>query len=130
MAHSQGRLTAYVLFLKPKGLSAEWEKTDLWQSANNIPGVSVILDDDGREARLFQAATSGQTLLYDSEGRLVFKGGITASRGHSGDNAGRSAIVAIVNAEMPDRTDTYVFGCALFDLQSECPVSFDEKNKH
>jgi hypothetical protein len=130
MAHSQGRLSAYVLFIKPEGVSNDWEKTDLWQSASNIPGVKVILDRDGREARLFHSATSGQTVLYDSYGRLLFSGGITGSRGHFGDNAGQGAIVAIVNAEVPDRTETSVFGCPLFNPESECRESNDERNKH
>ena len=129
MAHCQGRLTAYVLFLKPEGFSDDWEKTDLWQSASTIPGVKVILDGDGHEARLFHAATSGQTMLYDPRGRLLFSGGITGSRGHFGDNAGQSAIVALANAEVPDQTETLVFGCPLFDPQSECQVSKDGKNK-
>src|SRR5215212_8787622 len=51
MAQSQGRLTAYVLFLKPAGFSKDWEKTDLWQSAAGIPGVQPVVDDDGTEAR-------------------------------------------------------------------------------
>lgn len=123
MAHCQGRLTAYVLFLKPAGFSGDWEKTDLWQSAANIPGVTVIPDDDGSEARRFRAATSGQTVLYDSEGRLLFSGGITGSRGHSGDNAGRSSIVSLVNAGTAERTETFVFGCPLFDPNSECRIS-------
>ena len=123
MAHTQGRLTAYVLFLKPAGFSDDWEKTDLWQSAVSIPGVRAKVDDDGAEARRFHAATSGQTILYDREGRLLFSGGITLSRGHSGDNAGRSAIVALVNAESADRTETSVFGCPLFDTNSECRKS-------
>ena len=87
----------------------------------------MILDDDGREARLFHAATSGQAVLYDPQGRLLFSGGITASRGHSGDNAGRSSIVSLVHAGVPDRTETSVFGCPLFDPQSECRVSNDER---
>ena len=36
----------------------------------------------------FGAETSGQTLLYDRDGRLLFSGGTTGSRGHDGDNAG------------------------------------------
>ena len=88
-----------------------------------------MMDGDGREARLFQAVTSGQTILYDSHGRLLFSGGITASRGHSGDNAGRSAIVSLVNAEVPDRTETLVFGCPLFTPDSECRVLEDEIQK-
>jgi hypothetical protein len=130
MAHSQGRLTAYVLFIKPEGSSEDWERTDLWQSAARIPGVKVLMDVDGAEARLFHAASSGQTVLYDAQGRLLFSGGITGSRGHSGDNAGRSAIVSLVNAETPARTETFVFGCPLFNPQSECRVPKDERSKH
>jgi hypothetical protein len=120
MAHSQGRLTAYVLFLKPKGFSEDWEKTDLWQSAASIPGVNVMIDEGGAEARLFNSSTSGQTILYDPAGRLQFSGGITGSRGHSGDNAGRSAIVSLVSAGVATRAETLVFGCPLFDKNSEC----------
>ena len=120
MTHSQGRLTAYVLFLKPAGFSEEWEKTDLWQSAAGIPGVNPLIDDDGIEARRFNATTSGQTNLYDADGRLLFSGGITSARGHSGDNAGRSAIESLLNAGSAERSETYVFGCPLFDENSEC----------
>jgi hypothetical protein len=130
MAHSQGRLSGYVLFIKPEGSSNEWQETDLWQSASSIPGVKVILDPDGREARLFSAATSGQTVLYDPQGRLLFSGGITGSRGHFGDNAGQASIVSLVNAEVPDRTETSVFGCPLFDPKSDCRISIDERNKN
>jgi hypothetical protein len=129
MAHSQGRLTAYVLFLKPSGFSDDWEKTDLWQNAVSIPGVHAIADGDGVEARRFRAATSGQTILYDTKGRLLFSGGITESRGHSGDNAGRSAIIALVNESAVDRTETSVFGCPLFDEKSECRKPKDERDK-
>jgi hypothetical protein len=129
MAHSQGRLRAYVLFLKPAGFSDGWEKTDLWESAVSIPGVYAITDERGDEARHFHAATSGQTLLYDKDGQLLFSGGITASRGHFGDNAGRSAIVSLVNAGSAEEVDTAVFGCPLFNENSECRKSKDERNK-
>lgn len=130
MAHAQGRLTAYVLFLKPAGFSEDWEKTDLWQSAASIPGVNVLIDEDGVEARLFNSSTSGQTILYDAAGRLLFSGGITGSRGHSGDNAGRSAIVSLVNVGAADRAETFVFGCPLFDKNSECRELGHESNEH
>jgi hypothetical protein len=123
-------LTASVLFLKPKGSSEDWERTDLWQSAASIPGVNVLVDEDGAEARRFNSSTSGQTILYDAEGRLLFSGGITGSRGHSGDNAGRSAVVSLVNAGAADRAETFVFGCPLFDKDSECRESKHESNEH
>jgi len=130
MAHSQGRLTAYVLFLKPAGFFEDWEKTDLWRSAASIPGVNVVVDEEGAEAARFHAATSGQALLYDAGGRLLFSGGITGSRGHSGDNAGQSAIVSFVNSGAAQRRETAVFGCPLFDPDSECRVSKDERQNH
>ena len=130
MAHTQGRLTAYVLFLKPAGFSEEWEKSDLWRSAASIPGVTTVIDDEGAEADRFHAATSGQTLLYDAGGRLLFSGGITGSRGHSGDNVGHSAIVSFVNSGTAERTESFVFGCPLFDPNSECRRPKDEKHQH
>jgi hypothetical protein len=50
----------------------------------------------GHEACLFGAATWGQTMVYGRDGRLLFSGGITAARGHYGDNAGTQAIAALL----------------------------------
>ena len=69
MAHCQGQVDAHVLFLKPVETSAEWVRTETWRDAALIPGVTVHLDDAGREARLFASMTSGDTLLFDAEGR-------------------------------------------------------------
>jgi hypothetical protein len=103
-----------VLFYKPAGEADAWAKTDLWQSAAALPGVTVLADDDGREAQRFNSTTSGQVVLYDTAGRLLFSGGITGARGHAGDNAGRSAIVALLNRGVAAHKETPVFGCALF----------------
>jgi hypothetical protein len=130
MAHCEGRLKAFVLFLKPDGAPGSWEKTDLWHSAARIPGVEVISDRNGDEARRFQTATSGHTLVYDLKGNLIFAGGITSSRGHSGDNAGRSSIVALINQEVPSETTTAVFGCPLFNPNDECRIPSYETSKH
>jgi hypothetical protein len=130
MAQAQGRVTAYVLFLKPTGSSTDWEKTDLWQSAVRIPGVNVVVDDNGIEARRFHAVTSGQTALYDIDGHLLFSGGITSARGHSGDNAGRSAIVSLLNTADADRKETAVFGCPLYSNRSECLEEANDGHKH
>jgi hypothetical protein len=113
MARLQGKVAAYVLFVKPKEAGGDWEHTDLRRSAEAIPGVKVVFDSDGVEAHRFGAETSGHTQLFSPDGRLLFSGGITASRGHAGDNAGESAIVALVNNQTPLRTETLVFGCAL-----------------
>jgi hypothetical protein len=119
MTHTQGRLRSFVLFVKPLGVPQDWEHTDLWQSASVIPGVTVLDDLDGVEAKRFDAHVSGQVMVYDESGKLVFQGGITESRGQIGDNAGRSAIEARVNRGISERDRTLVFGCELFDTD-EC----------
>jgi hypothetical protein len=113
MTRLKGGITANVVFIRPKEMPENWEQTDLWRTASSIPGVKAISDPGGVETSRFHAQVSGQTMLYGAEGRLLFSGGITASRGHSGDNAGRSAIVALVAEGKSDRTSTPVFGCYL-----------------
>jgi hypothetical protein len=104
----------YVVFLKPSSMPDGWEKTALWHAAQSLPGATVVRDEDGREAERFGSVTSGQTLLYDANGTLIFSGGITASRAHPGNNAGRSAIVDLLNHHAPVTRTTQVFGCSLF----------------
>jgi hypothetical protein len=113
MAHVQGKVRAYVLFYSPRESGADWQNTDLRRTAAQIPGVTVLSDIDGAEAERFGAETSGHTFVFDPSGRLLFNGGITASRGHSGDNAGESAIVSLINDHTSKRSQTFVFGCSL-----------------
>jgi hypothetical protein len=116
VARLRDRLTIYVLFADPAGsLPQELERTELWQSAISIPHTRVLRDAGGTEARLFGATTSGQTYLFDTHGRLRYRGGITASRGHSGDSPGRSAILRIVEdgANGEPALSGPAFGCAL-----------------
>jgi len=114
MAHVQGLVNTNVLFVKPREFSQDWEKTDLWKSAASIPGVKVMTDDEGVEAAGFGSRTSGQAMLYDASGKLIFSGGITSSRGHSGENDGRSAIVSLLRSGLAATNETAVFGCPLF----------------
>jgi hypothetical protein len=105
----------YVVFFKPSGVADGWERTVLWQTAAQIEHVTVVRDDDGLEAQRFTAATSGQTFLYDSGGVLQFSGGITGARGHAGDNAGRTALIALLDRLQTSHSRTPVFGCSLLD---------------
>lgn len=113
MTRAQDRATAHVLFLRPAGMPRDWVETDLWKTAARIPGVSVLEDYDGTEARLLGAATSGHVLLFDPGGRLLYAGGITGSRGHPGSNAGRDAVLSALINGSPTRKEAPVFGCSL-----------------
>ena len=72
LARTSRRPKTYVVFLKPSGFPRDWEKTDLWRTAASLPDVTVVRDDEGMEAARFGASTSGQTVVYDSEGELLF----------------------------------------------------------
>jgi hypothetical protein len=87
------------------------------RSLVNVPGMKIWQDMDGAETRRFGVLTSGHVLLYEPGGRLIFSGGITRSRGHRGDNFGRSPLLAAIDGERIDRGSIPVFGCPLFDFQ-------------
>jgi hypothetical protein len=106
-----------VLFYKPRGAPDSWAHTSLWDTAAAIPGVAVRCDEEGREAALFGASTSGAVALYDAAGHLRFSGGITAERGHAGDNDGTDSLAAILNGHTPTRTTMPVLGCSLDNFQ-------------
>jgi hypothetical protein len=75
--------------------------------------VTVATDENGIEAGRFGAETSGHTLVFYPSGTLVFSGGITASRGHAGNNAGENAVLAAITQRSFDLPRTSVFGCSL-----------------
>jgi hypothetical protein len=91
----------------------------LWRQAAAIPGVTVHSDDGGVETRRFHAETSGYTVLYDPRGNLLFQGGITSSRGHEGDNAGRTALESLVQGKVFSQVRTSVYGCSLLGQCSQ-----------
>jgi hypothetical protein len=115
MAHTQGKVKTYVLFVQLKLFNEQWVKSDLFKTTGRIPGVQVMIDDEAKQAKLFGGTTSGQVFLYNPQGQLVFMGGITASRGHSGDNAGQSAIIDLINNRPTKVHRTPFFGCLLYD---------------
>jgi len=116
MSRVRGRVRGHVVFVKPDGVSEDWEKTDLAEEAMTIPDVDVIVDPGGVEAHRLGALTSGQTYLYAPSGELLFSGGITPSRGHHGDNAGSSRISAIVlSNDRKPAPPTHVYGCDILD---------------
>ena len=114
LARAESRPRTYVVFIKPGRTGVNWEQSAVWQAARAIPGVTVLRDDEGVEAQRFGVETSGQTMLYDTRGYLMFSGGDTAARGKAGDNIGRASVLSILNGHAPSTTSTPVFGCPLF----------------
>jgi hypothetical protein len=120
LTHRDGPATVHILFIRPNDVPDSWTETTLRKSAEAIPGADVQLDPQGEEARRFGAESSGYVVLYSPEGRLLFSGGITAARGHAGDNAGENVVVALLNGQKAPLKHTPVFGCS---LQESCTNS-------
>jgi hypothetical protein len=110
---TRAKVDLQVNFIRPAGCSLEWVQGDLWRQAAAIPGVRVAVDD-GREARRFGVRTSGQTLIFGKDRRLLFSGGLTSGRGHTGDNEGRATAIRLIEAGSGQLRTTPVYGCALF----------------
>jgi hypothetical protein len=109
------RVDAHVLFIAPVGTDASWRNSELCAKARSIAGVTVDVDADRREARLFGASTSGSCLLYGSDGALLFHGGVTGARGHEGENEGRRLLQAQLLEQDSRGGASRVFGCPLFE---------------
>jgi len=114
-AGGENRVRTILVFAAPESMGREWIEDDLWRKAKSLPDVRVVQDPGSRLIQAFGAFTSGQTLLYDASGALIFKGGITGARAHEGDNTGRQAITSILQGRLPVSAETSVFGCSLVD---------------
>lgn len=109
------RPSTTIVFYRPA--NSNWKPGKLWKSAqHDIPGAQTVWDDGGQEALRFGARTSGYALLYDARGSLLFKGGVTGSRGHEGDNFGIDELRAAIDTGRPARRASLVFGCDLASL--------------
>lgn len=120
LTQARGTITASVLFYTPTG-EAGWENEGLWKTAAAIPGVQVAADPDGVWAQRLGAETSGQVVLFDRQGHVLFRGGITGARGHEGDNAGENIALTLAlgqaaGSRMP--RETPVFGCEIFSPEA------------
>ncbi len=106
-----------VVFFMPPDQESEWSLLPLISSVKRIPNVSIVYDTNGAESDLFGATTSGHVFIYDSRGVLQFSGGITGSRGHTGDNKNFEIAKNTIIARNPKYATTPVFGCSLRWIQ-------------
>lgn len=110
---SNNRLKVITVFIKPEPKDDKWLQTDLWQKAGALAGVERHIDLANREAKLFQATSSGEVYLFNTNGQLLYHGGITAGRGHEGDNVGRTVISQYLRTGTIKEHQGYAYGCSL-----------------
>lgn len=100
----------------PPDASREWRCSSTVRGAAGLPGARVHWDVGGVEADRFRVVVSGAAALYREDGRLLFSGGVTSSRGHEGDSAGSDRLAALLRRPSSSRVaeSTPVFGCRLY----------------
>jgi hypothetical protein len=109
----------YLVFYKPSDFPENWDKTDVWDLAGHIPGAIRVEDPDGVETNRFNSETSGQTMLFSPQGRLLFSGGLTNGRGVTGISTGRLTLSHILEGQTALNNPSFkVFGCPLFSISN------------
>ena len=130
----QDRFALRVVFNVPRGMAPDWHQSTLWDSVGRLPDCERLVDMGGHITNQAGAETSGTVALYEPDGRLVFWGGVTASRGHAGDSPGSDALASYFK-DKPFPVQTDIFGCQMSgpdDLRCEtkptehCPFCKDE----
>lgn len=118
-ARCQGQMHCVVLTYQPRLAEPSWSDTDISEFAKKLPNTQILIDLDGQLAERLGIRTSGGVVLYSPQDEPEFHGGITASRGHQGDNVGSASIVAWVHGQPLHYKSAPVFGCSLQTKLSE-----------
>lgn len=109
--HPAGLETVVVIY-HPVRQSADWSSEFRRRAERALPSA-VLVDDMGlRETVRFGVGTSGETMLYSASGELKFQGGVTAGRGHAGENLSSASLSSILAGGEGAR-HAPVFGCSL-----------------
>lgn len=125
LSRAGDRVAARILVVRPAGAPADWVHSNLVERAAALPGVTVVVDENGDGCRTFGATTSGQVALYDRDGKLLFSGGITDGRGHEGENVGLQSALQQLRGTKRDGGGAVrapVYGCPLHARESGCAV--------
>ncbi len=120
VAECGDRVDAHVVIIMPEAVQDSWNESD--SLPQDMPRITTHRDVGRRESRLFGARTSGMCLLYDAEGRLLYRGGLTTARGQEGPGPGSDSIRSLVLGTKARAADGEpVYGCPLFERSAESP---------
>ena len=106
-------LTTQVVFMQTPKLEKLYKENSLLTQVKRLPRTKIIIDQEGKESKIFGAETSGLTHLYNELGELVFDGGLTMARGHEGDSVGKKSILEYLKGQKNIKS-SLVFGCDIF----------------
>ena len=124
LSHAPDSVEVCLYFYKPAGKPDEWTRTGLYETARRN-GWTIRVDEDGAIARRLGAETSGHVLIFDSARNLSFSGGVTASRGHWGDNESARAASGALLETANSASTRPVFGCEILGETPARPIPPD-----
>lgn len=105
---------ATIVFWQPasssKSDTSGWTTTPVIEKAKGIESLQIVMDPDGVESSLFGANTSGHCIAFSASGELLYSGGITSSRGHTGNNIGLESLIQAIQTGHAQKS-LPVFGC-------------------
>jgi hypothetical protein len=109
------RLRVVVLVSMPAETREVWEQSEIYQRVLQVANADVRPDTTGELVAQFGAITSGHALVYSADRQLKFSGGLTAARGQTGTNQGRTAVLEhlLLAKSRLALVRTDVFGCPL-----------------
>ncbi len=110
VARFRDKVTVQVVTYTPGHSTDDWDRI-IHDGDPSIPDSVRILDRGGREAERFGVRTSGHVLLFGTNGRRLFSGGITLSRGHEGPNPGADRLIEAILGQTDQPGSIPVFGC-------------------
>lgn len=96
------------------------ERSERWPETTRVTRrlrdelqAELVNDPRGDLAAAIGAFTSGHVVLFGSDGRPIFRGGVTPSRGHGGPNAGATALTDLLCGRAAATSSSAVFGCPI-----------------
>lgn len=107
------RVRTVIVVDRPRSKTIEWSLPFNDRAMAAFPNAKIVDDFGALELKRFGAKTSGETMLFNPAGEMIFHGGITAGRGHAGPNAGATALQTLLDGREA-ASAAPVFGCPLF----------------
>jgi hypothetical protein len=115
-------LAIQIVATTPVSAGSRWIETPLLARSQLLPSARVFVDYGGQEARRFGAQQSGTVMLFDSEGRRRFAGGITVARGHEGTSVGGQQLARLLGGSANAPASFPTFGCRLVGANQCTPT--------
>ena len=97
----------------PATKSLSWMDTETTQMARELPNTQLIVDRESSRAKRLGLNRSGEAMVITHDGKVSFRGGITAGRSCLMENPGARAIENLVHRIAISPLTTPTFGCPL-----------------